>query len=550
MGHARLLEILSRLAQSPRVRVVTLGQTTTGAAIPLVAVGEPGAIADLEGTCRRAAAYYQPQVAHEVWDGDARNIGPPALAALPLGDQVRVPVLIEGGTFGFEASHTEGLLEAIEYLAAADDAEVTRLLRRTVALFVPMANPDGRERSIRQWRRYPQAAGQDGSGNAYGFTVNRDFFHLATPEAAAVLRAAVDYHPLVCLDTHEDMFLLGVEYQETCFCPPHAPGHNAEMDPAVVHAADRLGSAIAERWRREGYPLLHRPDGAHGYMAPPRPEDRGVKVSTLAGLDGRMEQALQLHGIPTLITESARTPGAQTWDERNGQKRTAALATLAAVAEDPEAFIRVASGARLRAIEAGRGRAFAIPIDGQPPDALAELLRILLAHGLLVYRTPPPAPAYVVPQAQPSGRVVETLLAEATSRQAALGPRLGLRVLDLGGASAAFRNGYRHARLGRITALPPPPVVTSAPGRSRPSSWTIGFSPDGIRAANRLLGRSLGPVRRLTRGGPPAALRSGLPLSTWPRPPSGSTWGWRRCAAAGAARPSACPGPAYTPARG
>jgi hypothetical protein len=498
IDHARLLQTLGTLAQNPRVRVVSLGRTEAGADIPLVAVGEPAVVADLAGTCRRAAAYYQPVVAHPTWAaGDAAE---PTLAALPLANDVRWPVLIEGGTFGFEASHTEGLLEAIDYLATADDAEARRVRARTVALFVPMANPDGRERSIRQWRAFPRSAGQDGSGNAYGFTVNRDFFHLATPEATAVLRAAMTYQPLVCLDTHEDMFLLGVEYAETCFCPPHAPGHNAEADPAMPGAVNQLGAAIARRWREAGFPLLHRDDGDHGYLAPPRPEDRGAKVSTLAGLDGRMELVLQLHGLPTLITESARTPGTQTWADRNGQKRLAALAVLAEVAQDPEPFVRAAAGARRRAIEAGRGRGFAVPLRRQSPDALAELLRILLAHDLQVYRGERPEPAYLVPQAQPAGRVVEALLAEAVSKQAALGPRLGLRILDLAREPATLRRAYQTAPLGRVTLPPAPPGVSSAPGRARPRTWTLACSRDGIAAVNRALARVPGSVRRVARG--------------------------------------------------
>src|SRR5438876_7172408 len=315
----RLFTQLSSYKHNPRVRILSLGRSVRGADIPLVAIGEPAVLADLEGACRKAALYYTPRIAHRTWDAvDA------IVAELPLSPDVRVPVLIEGGTFGFEASHTEGLLQAIDYLATQDTEAVRQILSLTVALFIPMANPDGRDLAIRQWQAFPLSAGHDGAGNAYGFYLNRDFFHLTQPESKAVLRAVTDYTPLACLDTHEDMFLLGVEDPEhVCFCPPFARGHNPEVDQDVMAATNRLGSAIARRWRQEGFNPLYSEQGDHTFLAPPKPEDRGKVVSHMAGLDGRLELILQLHGIPALITESARTPGTQTWMDRNRQKFTA-----------------------------------------------------------------------------------------------------------------------------------------------------------------------------------------------------------------------------------
>ena len=152
----RLFTQLSSYKHNPRVRILSLGRSVQGADVPLVAIGEPAVLVDLEGACRKAALYYTPRIAHRTWDAvDA------IVTELPLSPDVRIPVLIEGGTFGFEASHTEGLLQAIDYLATQDTEAVRQILSRTVALFIPMANPDGRDLAIRQWQAFPLSAGHD-----------------------------------------------------------------------------------------------------------------------------------------------------------------------------------------------------------------------------------------------------------------------------------------------------------------------------------------------------------------------------------------------------
>ena len=87
---------------------------------------------------------------------------------------------------------------------------------------VPLMNPDGRAEAIRQWQRAPLSTGHQGSGNAYGVPINRDFFNLSQPETRAVRAAINRFHPVAAYDPHEDMYHLSHMIPYVCWTPPFA----------------------------------------------------------------------------------------------------------------------------------------------------------------------------------------------------------------------------------------------------------------------------------------------------------------------------------------
>src|SRR5258706_214190 len=70
-----------------------------------------------------------------------------------------LPVLFAGDSWGHEASQVEGLLKAARTLAFDEGEDVRQALSKTIALIIPLMNPDGRAAALREWRKTPLSNG-------------------------------------------------------------------------------------------------------------------------------------------------------------------------------------------------------------------------------------------------------------------------------------------------------------------------------------------------------------------------------------------------------
>jgi hypothetical protein len=98
-------------------------------------------------------------------------------------------ILVIGAQHGNEPAGREMALQLLRDLAFTSDPELVELLGTTTLLFIPTANPDGRE--------------ADSRTNAHGVDTNRDHLRLLTPEARAMARVLRDFTPDIVVDTHE-----------------------------------------------------------------------------------------------------------------------------------------------------------------------------------------------------------------------------------------------------------------------------------------------------------------------------------------------------------
>lgn len=476
---------LSELAASPRVKIECKGRSHGGRGLYNIVVAAEDVINRLDYHQSLAAAAQRPVIAHESLA--RRRQSPPPEPP----DDLRFPVMILGESFGHEASHVEALLQLAEKLAAEDSAEVAQILSKLIVCIVPMSNPDGREEAIELWREHRLAEDSAAAGNHYGFYINRDFLHLTQPEGRAALKIYQEWHPLVTYDTHEDMFLLGVVTDEVCWCPAFGTATVGKAQQNIHDTVDRIAQAIKTTWDAEGYHYLESDMFAQPMLGQPADKPHWMWA-------GDLVRTMALHGNPAIITESARTPGTQTWRDRNRQKVTAGMALLGEVARTAgDIAAMIYSNSQVH-IENGGADAYILPKSQLNRDALAYLIGVLLQHDISVYETNMPEPAYVVPLAQAEASIALTLLSSGREKLAAMPPALGVDAVRLSDLPEPQRGDYAIAHLRPLFEAPVPRVTFGADKNDMASAVVIPNAVDGIRLVNRLLARGL-PVSRLMR---------------------------------------------------
>ena len=351
---------------------------------------------------------------------------------------------------------------------------VLKILEKNIVVVMPDINPDGRQLAIEEWKRTQFSAGSAGFGNAYGFTLNRDLINLTQPGGKAVMSANGDWGLVAVYDPHEDMALLGVSHDEVCWCPPYNDRpYPPEYDPRIMELSDELGAAIAGEWKKEGYDYLYDPVG-----------NKGLLSFVTGPLTGCVHMVMVQHGIPAVITESARTPGTQLWEDRVRQKFSAAMGVLKKVTNEQRHFLEVVRAARSEVPDCAENAAYIVPENQKDRSVLEEFLDVLSQHEMAVYYTETPYPAYVVPFRQPRIQVAHTLFSNGDLSAQILCPDYGIEAYVLTERPKQEQEAFAKSSLRRVSALVKKGVHTVGNGKGKlafPNYYS------GIILANRLL---------------------------------------------------------------
>ena len=152
-SHKGELAFLKKVdAASPRVEIEQIGKTKLGKPLHLVKIGFPR----------------------------------PA----PRSEALRQPTtLFVCSQHGNEPAGREACLIRLRDLAFTDDPELIAQLKSQTILFVPAANPDGRDANARE--------------NSQGYDINRDHLNLTTEESKAMASVVRDWQPEAVVDLHE-----------------------------------------------------------------------------------------------------------------------------------------------------------------------------------------------------------------------------------------------------------------------------------------------------------------------------------------------------------
>lgn len=348
--HQEELDFLATVdARSERVSVGEIGRTARGRPLHLVQVGYP-----------------QPH-------------GLEAALAEPT-------IMFACTQHGNEPAGREGCLKALRDLAFTTDPVLIELMSRSTILFVPTANPDGRDANTR--------------GNSAGTDINRDHLNLRTPEAAAIAAVVRDWKPDMSIDLHEYGPSQPVLYDDDIL---YLWPRNLNVDPLIRSMAKSFSQQSlkpcvnAAGYTADEYGLqavgdidVNQTAGDH---------DEGIMRNTMGlrhSIGILVETAVSPSTNPQQLPNEAASTAAQQ-RRRVASHRTVIDCSLTYFRQNSDAIKQATDHAPLRKM--GEGFALSAPVyfggaDNQPPAAADE-----------VY--PPPC-AYELTTAQ-AGQIQSTL---------------------------------------------------------------------------------------------------------------------------------------------
>lgn len=393
-------------AAPERTHLFEYARTWERRPLHVLVIGSPARIAGLAALKTSLQHFADPRTISAA-DGDR------------LVQELPVVVWLMHAVHGNEISSSDAaLMEAYHLLASKNDPVVDAIRRDVLVLIDPLQNPDGRSRFV-SMNGLGQAATPDsdassaehdegwpsGRSNHYLFDMNRDWFSRSQPETRGRERVVLDYFPQVVVDLHE-MGGNGTYY----FAPPADPV-NPYITPSQSSWLEKFGRANAARFDERGF----------AYFI------REVYDSFYPGYG---ESWPMYHGAIGMTYEQASARGlafkredGTTLTYRDGilHHFTSAITTCYTAATNREQILRDFLEYRRSAISDGeksstREYVLTPGSDATLADRLAESLA---SQGIDVRRADEAftigtrkiaAGAYLVSNAQPSGRLLRNLL--------------------------------------------------------------------------------------------------------------------------------------------
>jgi hypothetical protein len=396
----RYLEALHKYAPD-RTRLVQYATTWEGRPLHYLIVGSKERIARLDDIRRGMQA-----LAAGSRDADG------LIADLP------VVVWLLHGVHGNEISSSDAALaEAYHLLAARGSADIDLVLREALVIIDPMQNPDGRQRFVTgnllgramEPDPVPQSAEHDepwpgGRSNHYLFDMNRDYFALSQPETQGRARVMLEWYPQVVVDLHE------MGGNSTYYFAPPANPLNPLITPAQQKWLDAFGRANAAEFDQRGFAYFVREVYDSFYPG------YGESWPIFHGAIGMTYEQASARGLAFRRDDGA----VLTYKAAVTHHFTAAITTAITAARNRERllgdFLEYRRSASALAQQGARE--YLIP-PGPDGSRTARLATLLARQGIQVRRAEEafqaagrsmPPGTYIVPLAQPAGRLVRNLL--------------------------------------------------------------------------------------------------------------------------------------------
>jgi len=403
---------------SPRVNVRAIGRTTEGRDMLLAEITE-------EATPERLAQAMS----------DQKKTSDPRLLRSKdeqrrLVDNAKVVVLVNCNLHSTEIASSQMAMELLHDLATENAPEVMEMLRRTVIVLIPSANPDGLDKVI-DWYERSLGTPWEGSGMPWlyqtyaGHDNNRDWFMLNLKETQLVTRVIYqDWLPDVVYDIHQ----MGNQGPRL-FVPPFFDPKNPNIHPvndhmmmiigghmgaALTRAGKRgiLNSALYDNWWQGGFRTTVYRNNMTGILT----EAASVRIASPI-FQRKSELRGGYRGMPDYaIATNFPDPWPGGWWRLRDivdYEKIACMSLFSLTARYHDLFKSNVIKQARAAIAGGASEppfAWLVPPGQRDPRTAAEMLRILHATGVEVHQAeaeltadgvPYPAGTYVLYCAQP-----------------------------------------------------------------------------------------------------------------------------------------------------
>jgi hypothetical protein len=418
--YAALLPYLEQLAaSSDRVRFEQHGTSYEGRPIVHLAISSPANIARLDEIRANLARLADPRTLRG--DDDAAAI----LRSTPA------VVMLVFATDGAETAGPEAALQVAYQLAAANDAATEALLRDVVVVIVPAQNPDSNQRVVAWFNAF--RVGPDGtadreaaehqrpwgfnSNNRYQIDMNRESVWSIQRETQAMVALYREWNPQVFVDNHGEY----PEYTGPWYVEPLHEVLTSRQRAWLQRFGEAMGDAFAEH----GYAYSAWEFGQFdpGYW------------DTYPNFSGAIAWTTETTGGGTRGIRLETRDG-RLYTLRDGiiQHMIASDVTIRTAAAHREALLGDFLTYKRSAIEEGSSgavRGYALSADNDP-HRLARVVNTLRRNHIDVQRTTRdvrvagarpyfassatsgtavlPAGSYVIPLAQPEGRMLRVLM--------------------------------------------------------------------------------------------------------------------------------------------
>lgn len=389
-----------------RIRLIEYGQSWEGRPLYYAVIGSPANLARADAIAATLRELADPRRSNRA---RAEEIIATTPAVVWLGYSVH------GNEVG---TSDAAMLTAYHLLASRGDERLAQIREHTLVVINPVQNPDGRDRFIHADRAvrgpYPDpefaAAGRDepwpgGRMNHYVFDLNRDWFALTQPETRLQVRELLRWLPVLVLDVHE----MGTD--QSYFFAPEAEPTNPHLTRRQLDNAALVGANNARWFDRFGLTYFTGEifDAFYPGYGSGWPNFHGMVSMVYEQGSARGLIAYRRDGTTLYFRDTVRS------------QFIAGLSGIETVARERERFLRDFRAYRETAVEEGRRerpRAYVLH-DPRRPATAQKLAATLVQNGIEVGRAEQefaacgrrfPAGSYVIDAAQPSKRLLRTLL--------------------------------------------------------------------------------------------------------------------------------------------
>ena len=406
--HSGILKYFDALAAAAptQIGLFDYGRTWEGRRLIYAAVGSEATTRRLDEIKASMQALADPRKTPEA---GAKRL----MASLPA------VIWLGYGVHGNEISSPDAAMyTAYHLLAAKDDPVVKAILSSVLVLIDPQQNPDGRDRFVHNFEMAeglepdasPFAAEHNepwpgGRTNHYYFDMNRDWYALTQPETQGRVKALREWYPLVFVDLHE----MGAD--STYYFAPEADPYNPHLTPEQKSNLEWFGKNNAKWFDKFGYDYFTR-DVFDAFFP-----GYGASWPSYYGALAMTYEEASARGL-LMRRQDDRI---MTFRETVHRHHLASVSTAETAAQHREDLLRGFYDYRRTAIEEGKAgptREYILP-RRRDTAAVDKLAALLYEQGVELKRaTAPfrnagqefPAGSYIIPLAQPSKRLIRTLL--------------------------------------------------------------------------------------------------------------------------------------------